>query len=142
MARTDSDLTTVLVADGIERIDAFGSINQAVCRLDELKARMGDPPWSVRIVYTDTMSGVIISQNPGQGNRWHYHPDSDEWWVMLEGEMEWNIEGMDSLIAKKGDVVFVPRRTKHMMRAMGTGPSTRLSIGIPDVPHVYVEQDS
>lgn len=141
MSNTEADLPKVLAADGIHRIDAFDSCNQTICRLEGLKERMGEPPWSVRVVYTDTMSGVIISQNPGEGNRWHYHPDSDEWWVMLEGEMEWDIDGMPKVHAKKGDIVFVPRRTKHMMRAIGTGPSTRLSIGIPDVPHIYVERE-
>ena len=138
----DADLVSVLQHDGIPKVDTHDSINQTINRLDETKQRMGAPPWSVRVVYNESMSGVLICQNPGEGNRWHYHPDSDEWWVMLEGELQWGIEGVGEVVAKPGDIVFVPRKRKHIMRCVGSGPCIRLSIGVPDVTHIYVPSDT
>ena len=103
---------------------------------------MGAPPWSVRVVYNEVISGVLICQNPGEGNRWHYHPDSDEWWVLLEGEMEWDIEGVGKISAGPGDVVFCRRQVRHVMKVIGSKPSVRLSISIPDVPHVFPQDEA
>ena len=135
-----SDVHAVLAGDGITKTDMHGSINQTLARLEEVKQRMGAGPWSVRIVYNESLSGVLICQEPGQGNRWHYHPDSDEWWVLLEGEMEWEIEDVGKVHAGPGDIVFCPRRRKHVMRCIGSRPSIRLSISSPDVPHIYPQE--
>lgn len=136
----DANLQSVLRDDGISNVDAHNSINGTIACLPEVKGRMGTPPWSVRVVHNEVISAVLICQNPGEGNRWHYHPESDEFWVMLEGEMEWDIEDVGKVTARTGDVVFVPRRRKHVMRTVGDRPSIRLAIGAPDVPHIFVQR--
>ena len=138
----DTDPHSVLRNDGITNADLDGSYNQVITRLEETKKRMGAPPWSVRVVYNEIISGVLICQNPGEGNRWHYHPDSDEWWVLLEGEMEWDIEGVGKIQAGPGDIVFCRRQVRHIMKCIGSKPSIRLSISIPDVPHVFPQDEA
>ena len=66
----DTDPHSVLRNDGITNADLDGSYNQVITRLEETKKRMGAPPWSVRVVYNEIISGVLICQNPGEGNRW------------------------------------------------------------------------
>ena len=139
--KIDGDLSKVLKDDGIANTDIHGSIGQTIYRLSEIKQRMGQTPWVVRIIYNNYISGVLISQNPGEGNRWHYHDDCDEFWVVLEGEIKWIIEGKEAIIGKKGDVVSVPRNTKHKMVTVGDGPSIRLAVSVPDVKHFYVEEE-
>jgi len=136
----DADLTSVLKDDGILKTDTDGSINQTISRLSEIKQKMGEPPWSVRIVYNEYISAVLIAQNPGEGNRWHYHDDCDEFWIMLEGSLKWTIEGKGEIVAEETDVVYVPRNTKHKMTTVGNKPSIRLSIAVPDVKHFFVEE--
>lgn len=136
--KTDADLARVMVEDGVANVDTHGSINIPLSRLEEIKAKQGPPPWSVRVVYSDHMSGVLICQNPGEGNRWHYHENEDECWVVLEGEIQWEIEGVGPVRARKDDIVFVPRRKKHLITCVGSCPSIRFAIGKPDVVHIFV----
>ena len=139
--KVDANLASVLSDDGILKIDTHGSINKIINRLLEIKQRMGKPPWSVRIVYNEYISAVLIAQNPNEGNRWHYHDDCDEFWIMLEGSLKWTIEGKGEIVAEKTDIVFVPRNTKHKMVTVGNKPSIRLSISIPDVRHIFVKEE-
>ena len=54
-------------------------------------------------------AGVIIKQNPGEGNRLHYHPDADECWVILEGTYIWSIDGVQQEVSV-GDIVVVKEK--------------------------------
>lgn len=134
----ETDLARVMKGDGVAKADTHSSINQTLTRLGSVKERMGEASWSARVIYTDSMSAVLIHQNPGEGNRKHYHENDDEWWVVMQGEIEWELEGKGVVRAKKDDIVFVPRGVIHTIRAVGDIPSIRLAIGRPDVPHTYV----
>jgi quercetin dioxygenase-like cupin family protein len=65
--------------------------------------------WAVRIAYNELFGGVVIQQQPGEGNRKHFHPDADENWVILDGEWEWWIEGIGTQRVKKNDIIVVPK---------------------------------
>ena len=137
----DDDLANVLQDDGVPRVDAFDSINMTVTSLESVKKRMGSPPWAVRVVYNDVFGGVLISQNPGEGNRLHYHKDADECWVIMEGEWEWYIEGEGTRRVKKDDIVLVKQGTKHLIKCVGDRPAIRLSVTKPDVNHTYAVEE-
>ncbi len=106
--------------------------------LDEMKAEMGPAPWSRQIVLADHVCGVVIYQNPGQEGDWHCH-DYDEWWVILEGEIEWVVEGSEDtpVRAKAGHFVFVPAMTFHQIYPKGDGPSVRVAITLPGTGHLH-----
>src|SRR5438132_2046595 len=66
------------------------------------------PPWSEKIVVNDQIVGTLICQPPGHPTDRHYHL-VDEWWFIVEGAIDWEIETM-------------PRR---FTRAPGTSSSRR-----------------
>ena len=141
--KKDDDLQRVMNEDGIKKVQIFDTLNQLRFRLAEIKQEMGEAPWSRRIVYNERMSAVLICQKPGQGNRTHYHEVEDEWWVIMEGELEWDVSAIGgseikTVRAAKDDIVFVPRKLVHTIRVVGDRPSIRLAIGKPDVEHVFV----
>ena len=90
------------------------------------------------MVNTESNSATIISQLPGEGNRRHHHPDWNEWWYILDGEWEWEIEGKKHIV-KKDDIVFIEKNKKHKITASGSKPATRLAVSRGDVAHVYEE---
>ena len=100
--------------------------------LEEIKKEMGPPPWSHSVVLADHVAGVVIYQNSGQINDNHCH-NYDEWWVILEGEIDWIIEGREDkpVHAKAGDFVYVPAMTFHHIFPKGGKPSVRLGISLP-----------
>jgi mannose-6-phosphate isomerase-like protein (cupin superfamily) len=106
--------------------------------LEEVKKAMGPPPWSHPVVQADHVVGVVICQEPGRVNDRHCHM-YDEWWVVLEGQIDWIIEGREDrpVRAKAGDFVFVPARTFHQIFPKGNGPSVRLGIALPGHGHLH-----
>jgi quercetin dioxygenase-like cupin family protein len=103
--------------------------------LEEVKHRQGPPPWGVQVVLTDHVVGTLICQSPGHPNDRHYHI-KDEWWVVLEGEIEWEVEGAAERVhARPGTFVFVPRNRFHHIHVVGDRPAIRLAVSFPGEPH-------
>jgi quercetin dioxygenase-like cupin family protein len=78
---------------------------------------------TIRIGRDDTAGqyGLIEIVVPaGIGSPWHVHPDEDEWFYVLEGEMTfWVADTRLSL--KPGSFAFGPKGVPHTFYAEGTG---------------------
>ena len=134
----DDDVTSVLNDDGIQNVVIDGVENQPIQNIEKLKKQLGEPPWAVRIIYNELFGGVLIYQNPGEGNRTHYHDDADECWLIIEGEWEWYIEGVGVKTGRVGDIILVKKGIRHKIKCVGDKPAMRLAITRPDVDHIYV----
>ena len=68
----------------------------------------------------------------------HYHSECAEFWVILQGQMQYKIEGQAELIANQGDIVYAPKMTWHRPRFYGDGPACRLAMnGYPEIGHLF-----
>jgi quercetin dioxygenase-like cupin family protein len=114
-------------------------LNRLQNRLDDIVKAKGDPPWVERIVMDGGILASLICMPPGNTSRRHYHPDDDEFWVVMGGELVWEIEGQEPMQAETGDIMRVPKGLAHNIRTVGDGPSLRLAIGVPDIPHIDAE---
>ena len=131
------DVPSILEKDGVAHNDLF-NVNKEIINLSEILA--GKPKcssWSKRVIDTESNSMTLIAQMPGEGNRRHYHPDWNEWWYIVQGEWEWEIEGEKKLI-KAGDIVMVEKRRVHKITAVGEKMAIRMAVSRADVEHVYV----
>lgn len=106
-------------------------------RVAEVVEEMGRPPWSKRIIEDERNLVTLIANPPGTGNRPHWHRDFDEYWVIMEGELQWELTGGEVIRAKKDDIVFVPRGTVHHITNVGNGLSLRLAFALPPAEHVW-----
>jgi mannose-6-phosphate isomerase-like protein (cupin superfamily) len=106
-------------------------------RVADLAARMGPPPWSRRIIQDERQLVTLIANAPGGGNRPHWHADFDEWWVVMAGELRWELTGGVVVDARKDDIVWVPRGTVHHIRAVGSENSLRLAVAMPPATHYF-----
>src|SRR6266508_3080141 len=82
--------------------------NLPVASIDKIKAEMGPPPWSQVLVGWERMTGTLICQAPGQGNNGHHHPEP-EWWVIVEGELEWRMDDRPPVRVKAVESRPAPR---------------------------------
>ena len=105
--------------------------------LDQIKARMGSPPWWKPVVLAEHIVGTVICEPPDQVNDLHCH-DFDEWWLVLEGRIDWVIEGAGNgpVKATSGDFIFIPALTFHQIFPTGGGPSIRLALSLPGHGHL------
>ena len=139
METHDSNLINVLYKDGVEQVIIGDLENLPTTSVGKLREKLGAGSWAARIIYNERFGGVLIQQQPGEGNRLHYHPDADECWVILAGEWEWFIEGEGTKKVLTNDIIVVKKGIKHQITCVGDAPGIRLAITAPDVNHVYVE---
>lgn len=133
---SEINVPSILHKDGV-MYNNLHDCNKEIVNVNEIRAN-NDPKqsWSHRIVNTENNSATLIHQKPGEGNRRHYHPDWNEWWYIIDGEWEWEIDGIIKRI-KKDDVVFIKKGVIHRIQAIGKKPAIRLAVSREDVAHVY-----
>jgi quercetin dioxygenase-like cupin family protein len=56
----------------------------------------------------------------------HWHPGEEIIYV-LEGSLEYQVEGKPPVTLKAGDVLFIPARTIHTAKNVGSGPGAELA---------------
>jgi mannose-6-phosphate isomerase-like protein (cupin superfamily) len=139
METHDRDVVNVLRDDGVGKVVIGDLENVTTTNIDKLREQMGPGSWAVRLVYNDRFGGVLIQQQPGEGNRMHFHPDADECWVIINGVWEWYIDGEGTKSVSKNDVVVVKQGIKHKITCIGTEPGVRFAVTAPDVNHVYTD---
>ena len=138
--KSDSDVKRVLSDDGLDpnTLDTFHKYeNSTTTSLQDLREELGMGSWAVRIAFNERFGGVVIQQQPGEGNRKHYHPDADENWIVMEGEWEWWIDGQGTQKVKENDIIVVPAKTRHQITCVGDKVGVRYAITKPDVTHIY-----
>lgn len=137
--RAEMDVPAILQRDGVAQQD-FSCENQPITNLGELIASKDNSrSWSHRLVNTENNSATLISQLPGEGNRLHHHNDWNEWWYIVKGEWEWEIEG-EKFMVKQDDVVFIEKNRWHKITARGNGPAIRLAVSKDKVAHIYKDE--
>ncbi|MFJ9815856.1 cupin domain-containing protein [Streptomyces sp. NPDC101151] len=71
--------------------------------------------WSPRIVTTVNDHDVRVAKVEGE-HLWHVHDDSDEFFLVLDGELHISLReaaGERTVVLPKGAVFTVPRGTEH-----------------------------
>ena len=138
--KADADVSRILKMDGVGS-SCLDQANEEIVNIPEIIERYGrDSSWSHTVINSKSNSATLICQLPGEGNRTHHHPDWDEWWYIVEGRWEWDIEGAKKSISP-GDIVFINRNRKHQITAVGEKVAIRLAVSRYDVDHVYEEDD-
>ena len=136
MEHVEVEVEAILKNDGVLE-NNFADANQQVVNAYELiKQNTDKTSWSRRLVDTESNSATMIGQMPGEGNRRHYHPDWNEWWFILAGKWEFEIDGEAREIVT-GDVVFIEKGKIHKITAIGDEMAIRLAVSRSDVEHVY-----
>lgn len=51
--------------------------------------------------------------------RWHHHPDSDELFLVVEGELQIDFEGGAQVTLREWQSIVVPAGSVHRTRAIG-----------------------
>jgi mannose-6-phosphate isomerase-like protein (cupin superfamily) len=129
-----TDIVSGPIAPGIVNASQPNALHT---RIDEVVARMGPPPWSVRLIQDERNLVTLIANGPGSGNRPHWHKDFDEWWLILAGRLRWELTGGTQIEAVKDDLVWVPRGTVHHITNVGDGLSLRMAVAMPPAVHYY-----
>lgn len=77
---------------------------------------------------------------PGGGPPPHYHENEEEWFIPLEGRVEFFLDGAWTEEVALGTVIFVPRGKVHTFRNVGDGPLKILIQTAPAGFEVFFER--
>lgn len=81
-------------------------------------------PWGTFRSYPRaTVASIkLITVNPGAANSLQYHDRRDEYWIVLDCGLEITV-GARTWRPRRGEEVYVPRRTPHRLRCPGRRPA-------------------
>jgi mannose-6-phosphate isomerase-like protein (cupin superfamily) len=99
--------------------------NKPHIKLADLKARhKGQASWTEVVVEDENFHATYNSGAPGSKIAPRMHPDTRAFFVIVEGEMRFSLEGQgEPLVAKRGSVVNIPKKTMYSAEVVGAGPA-------------------
>ena len=98
------DIQMAPICNGLEKV-----------RIDDAK-KLSDHPWFNRTLCRVNDSFVRIGVFQGEFH-WHAHEKEDEFFYVLEGELEIKIEGRNSILLKPNEGVMIPKNVRHKPKA-------------------------
>jgi mannose-6-phosphate isomerase-like protein (cupin superfamily) len=73
--------------------------------------------WQPRTVCEFNGHDVMVVKVQGEFN-WHSHPDTDDFFLVLSGELEIDLEEQPTVRLGIGELFVVPRGVRHRPRAL------------------------
>jgi mannose-6-phosphate isomerase-like protein (cupin superfamily) len=104
---------------------------------DLIAKHKGAHDWREVVVDDDHLNAVYISSAPGARTPRRLHPDTREWWVVMDGQIRFAIEGQQPFVASKGWMVQVPYRTAYTLETVGEKPSLRFEVNVAHAKTLY-----
>ena len=98
-------------------------------KLADLKAKhKSDASWRETVVDDDHLHADYIASAPGTSVSRRFHPDTREWWIVMDGQLRFEIEGQAPVTATRGSMVQVPMQTIYSIATVGDKPALRFGV--------------
>lgn len=110
--------------------------------LAEVKARhAGQATWTDALFNDGRLMADYVAAAPGVVQSQRFHPDTREWFAVVEGQVRVTIEGQPGpIVATRGSIVNVPRQTVFSVETIGTTPSLRFVLNVANAKTYYVAE--
>ena len=116
--KTTRILAAVLIAGGGLALNAAWSQQPGVTRADLLRHDLGVPGREAVQVRVDFAPGAVAPE--------HSHPGEEIAYV-IEGLLEYRLEGKPPVTLKAGEALFIPAGTIHSAKNVGGGNAAELA---------------
>ena len=116
----------------------YTGIHKPWIKLADLKAKhKGQSTWRELLVNDGRLTAEYISAAPGARVGRRFHPDTREWFAVVEGELRVEIEGQEPFTVTRGSLVNIPRQTIYSLETIGNGPSLRFAVNVAGAKTLY-----
>jgi quercetin dioxygenase-like cupin family protein len=124
------------------KVPGYTGIHKPWIKLADLKAKhQGQSNWREVVVNDGRLTAEYLSAAPGTKVTRRFHPDTREWFAVVEGEVRVDIEGQEPLVARRGSLVNIPRQTIYSLETMGSTPSLRFAVNVAGARTLYPDED-
>lgn len=115
--------------------------HKPITKLADVKAKhAAQKDWTELVVNDDLLRGEYIQMAPGGKVSRRLHPDTRELWIVLDGQIKFDIEGQEPFTASKGWMVQVPMQTFYSMETVGDRPSLRWQCNVAGAHTLYAAE--
>ena len=129
---------TVVWAQKPVKTPGYTGIHKPWIKLADLKAKhKGQSNWRELLVDDGRLTAEYFSAAPGTRVSRRFHPDTREWFAVVEGEVRVEIEGQEPFTASRGSLVNIPRQTIYAVETIGTSPSLRFTLNVAGAKTVF-----
>jgi quercetin dioxygenase-like cupin family protein len=119
-------------------VPGYTPLQKPWIKLSELKARhQNDKDWREVLVDDGRLTGEYIFASAGTKVGKRLHPDTREWFAVVEGEVKVDIEGQEPFVATRGSLVNIPRQTIYSLETIGDRPSLRFVVNVARAKTLY-----
>jgi len=105
---------------------------------DVKAAHRGEASWRQRLFDDGRLMAEYVAAAPGAVQSPRFHPDTREWFAVLEGEVRVEIEGQAPIAATRGSLVNIPRHTVFAVHTVGATPSLRFVLNVSGAETFFV----
>ncbi len=110
-------------------------------KLSDLKARHeGQANWHELLVDDGRLTAEYFFAAPGTRVGRRFHPDTREWFAVVEGEVRVEIEGQAPITATRGSLINIPRQTFYSVETIGAAPSLRFVVNVAGAKTMYSQE--
>jgi mannose-6-phosphate isomerase-like protein (cupin superfamily) len=107
-------------------------------KVAELRAKhKGHLDWRQVVVDDEHLRSEYIQAKAGTSVKRALHPDTRTWWVVLDGEVRFNIETVEPFVAKRGSMVQAPMQTFFSWEVVGDKPALIFETNIAGARTLY-----
>jgi quercetin dioxygenase-like cupin family protein len=107
-------------------------------KLADLKAaHAGQRAWRQTVVDDGRLTGEYVAEPPGTNTGRRLHPDTREWFAVMEGDIRVEIEGQEPFTATRGSLVNIPKQTFYALETVGRQPSLRWVVNVGRAKTLY-----
>ena len=104
------------------------------------RAHASQPNWRALLVDDGRLMAEYVSAAPGTSVSRRFHPDTREWFAVVEGEVRVEIEGQAPFTATRGSLVNIPRHTLYSVETVGASPSLRFVVNVAHAKTVFAQE--
>jgi mannose-6-phosphate isomerase-like protein (cupin superfamily) len=117
-------------------MEGFMETHNHVINLIETAAAVADPYANFALAHVN--DHVVRMSVMTESFYWHRHPNSDETFLVLEGELLIDI-GDKTVTLRRGDMTTVPKNVPHRTRP-GTARSVNLTVELANMEPVRLDE--
>ena len=108
-------------------------------KLADVKAKhAGQANWTQALFDDGRLTSHYVAAAPGTSQSARFHPDTREWFGVVEGEVRVEIEGQAPFTATRGSLVNIPRQTVFTVHTIGNTPSLRFVLNVSGAKTFFV----
>lgn len=112
-------------------------------KLADIKGRhTGQASWTEALFNDGRLMADYVAAPPGTRQSARFHPDTREWFAVVEGDVRVEIEGQPPITAKRGSVVNIPRQTVFTVETVGNAPSLRFVLNVANAVTYFVAENA